>query len=348
MLREAGPWFSGEGPLADAVLSTRVRLARNLAGARFPSRAAPEELQQVLVHAEAALARAAALAGQPLHRLEALGTLERQFLLERHLASHELVSDGRQRGLAFAADEALSVMVNEEDHLRLQSLAPGFQLDACHAAAAALDEQLEAELDFAFADDFGYLTACPTNVGTGMRASVLIHLPALVLTRRIKKVLAGVGQVGLAVRGFYGEGTDVLGNFFQISNQITLGEKESQTLLNLERVIRQVLEQEEAARELLLRDAGDQVRDKVQRALGVLTHAHLLSSQEVVGLASAVRLGVTLRLPEMPPLRALNALLLRVQPAHLQLREGREMNSQERNACRAVRVREWLTLANRR
>jgi len=345
MLRLEGSWFAQDGPLGDAVLSTRVRLARNLSGSRFPPRALPEELHQILESLEAALGRTAPLTAHPLFRMEALSALERQFLLERHLASHELVSDGRHRGLAFAADEALSVMVNEEDHLRLQGLAPGFQLDACYAAVDALDTRLGQEVEYAFADDFGFLTACPTNVGTGMRASVLIHLPALVLTRRIKKVLAGVSQVGLAVRGFYGEGTDVLGNFFQVSNQITLGEKETQTLLNLERVIHQVLEHEARAREVLLKDAGDQIRDKVQRALGVLGHAHLLSSQEVVGLASAVRLGITMEMDGLPSLRTVNALLLFVQPAHLQLRAGRELGSQERNAYRAALVREWLSQA---
>jgi len=343
MLREERQWFSGQGPLADAVLSTRVRLARNLRTVRFPPRALPEELHLVLQRVEQVLSHTEPFVGLPLYLMESLSVLERQFLLERHLASHELVSDGRGRGLAFAPDESTSVMVNEEDHLRLQSLCPGFQLDACYNLASALDDRLGAELDYAFADDFGYLTACPTNVGTGMRASVLIHLPALVLTRRIKKVLAGVNQVGLAVRGFYGEGTDVLGNFFQVSNQITLGEKETQTLLNLERVIHQVLEHEARAREVLLKDAGDQIRDKVQRALGVLTHAHLLASQEVVGLASAIRLGITMEMPGMPSLRAVNALLLFVQPAHLQLRAGREMSSQERNAFRATLVREWLS-----
>jgi protein arginine kinase len=345
MMREQGTWFEAAGPLADAVLSTRVRLARNLADLRFPPRALPEELHQVLLRLEPLLAATPPFEGRPLFRMDALGALERQFLLERHLASHELVSDGKHRGLAFAADESLSVMVNEEDHLRLQGLAPGFQLDACFAAVGALDDRLARSVDYAYADDFGYLTACPTNVGTGMRASVLIHLPALVLTRRIKKVLAGVNQVGLAVRGFYGEGSDVLGNFFQVSNQITLGEKESQTLLNLERVVHQVLEHEARARDLLLKDAGDQIRDKVQRALGVLAHAHLLTSQEVVGLASAVRLGITLEIAGLPALATVNALLLTAQPAHLQLRAGCEMGSQERNAYRAVLVREWLSRA---
>ncbi len=342
MVPADGKWFGGEGPLDDAILSTRVRLARNLRGHRFPPRALPEELNRIRQRVAGCLEHVAEFSGSSFHDMEALTAVERQFLLERHLISHDFARDGRHRGLAFALDERSAVMVNEEDHLRLQALAPGFQLDECFALVNRIDDQLEAQLEYAFSDELGYLTACPTNVGTGMRASVLIHLPALVLTRRIKKVLAGVNQVGLTVRGFYGEGTDVLGNFFQISNQLTLGEKESQTLLSLERVIHQVLDYEEKAREVLLKDAGDQIRDKVLRALGVLERAFLLTSEEVIGLASAVRLGITLRLPGLPDTRTLNEILLYSQPGHLQLLAGAEMSSRERNAMRARWIQERL------
>jgi protein arginine kinase len=342
MLAPTGKWFAEPGPMGDAILSTRVRLARNLRGLRFPPRALPEELNGVLHRVEHASAHVPSLQTGRFLVMEQLSALERQFLLERHLASHDLAGDGAHRGLVFSNDESLGVLVNEEDHMRLQALRPGFQLDACFSAANALDDQLEGHLEYAFSDEFGYLTACPTNVGTGLRASVLIHLPALVLTRRIKKVLSGVTQVGLTVRGFYGEGTDVLGNFFQISNQITLGEKEAQTLLNLERVVHQLLEHEARAREVLLKDAGDQIEDKVRRALGTLSHAVLLSAEETIGLASALRLGVTLELPGLPGIEALNEILLYAQPAHLQLLVGKEMDSQERHRARARFVRERL------
>ena len=339
MLALEGKWFDGVGGLADAVLSTRVRLARNLGGMRFPGRALAEELSGVLHRAENAALGVRELEGRQLMQMEGLSVLERQFLLERHLISIDLANQSGHCGLIFAADEGVGIMVNEEDHLRIQALRPGFQLDECHQAASEVDDQLESSLEWAFSDEFGYLTACPTNVGTGLRASVLIHLPALVLTRKIKKVLSGVTQVGLAVRGFYGEGTDVLGNFFQISNQITLGEKESQALLNLERVVRQLLDYEEKARDVLLKDAGQQIQDKVMRALGVCTHAHLLSSEEAIGLASAIRLGVTLGMKDLPEVRAINQILLFSQPAHLQMMAGREMNSEERNAYRAEFIR---------
>ncbi|MBM3317152.1 MAG: ATP--guanido phosphotransferase [Candidatus Eisenbacteria bacterium] len=342
MLAARGQWFAAPGPLGEAILSTRVRLARNVRGLRFPPRALPEELEGVLHRVEAAAGQVPMLRGGRFLAMERLSALERQFLLERHLASHDLASDGARRGLCCSADESAALLVNEEDHLRIQALRAGFQLDACFAAATALEDQLESHLEYAFADDFGYLTACPTNVGTGLRASVLIHLPALVLTRRIKKVLSGVAQVGLAVRGFYGEGTDVLGHFFQISNQITLGEKEAQTLLNLERVVHQLLEQEARAREVLLKDAGDQIEDKVRRAHGTLTQAHLLSAEEAIGLASALRLGLTLELEGLPSVSAINDILLHAQPAHLQLRVGQVMDAPARQRARARLVRERL------
>lgn len=342
MLQTEGKWFVGGGPEQSSILSTRVRLARNLKGMRFPSRALAEELSGVLHRVENAAVGVQEFSGQKLFQMGGLGALERQFLLERHLISFDLASNGGQCGLIFAEDEGVGVMVNEEDHLRIQALCPGFCLDKCYQAANHVDDQLESSLECAFSDELGYLTACPTNVGSGLRASVLVHLPALVLTRKIKKVLAGVMQVGLAVRGFYGEGTDVLGNFFQISNQITLGDKEPQTLLNLERVVRQLLNYEEKARDVLSKEAGQQIRDKVMRALGVFTHAHLLSSEEAIGLSSAIRLGITLDMKDLPRIDTINEILLYGQPAHLQLMAGEEMSSEERNAYRAGFIRRKL------
>ena len=342
MLRSEGKWFAGDGPQSDAILSTRVRLARNLKDVRFPGRALGEELSGVLHRVENAALGVQAFQERALREMGALPVLERQFLLERHLISYDLASSGGECGLLFSENEALSVMVNEEDHIRIQALMPGLQLDEAYEAANLVDDQLESSLEWAFSDDFGYLTACPTNVGTGLRASVLVHLPALVLTRKIKKVLTGVTQVGLAVRGFYGEGTDVIGNFFQISNQITLGEKETQALLNLERVVRQLLDYEEKARDVLLKDAVHQIRDKVMRAVGVFTHAQLLSSQETIGLASAIRLGITLGLDDLPPVALISEILHCSQPAHLQLMAGHEMSSEERNAHRAELIRKKM------
>jgi protein arginine kinase len=236
-------------------------------------------------------------------------------------------------------------MVNEEDHIRLQSLVPGLQLmEAWHLANSA-DNDLDSALEFAFNQELGYLTACPTNAGTGLRASVLIHLPALVLTKEIDKVLKGVMQMGLAVRGFYGEGSEVIGNLFQISNQTTLGQNEKSTLEGLERVTRQILAAEEKARETLLRDARIQIEDKVYRAYGSLRYGRTMTSQEVVNLTSAVRLGVSLGFVELPPLRLLNELLIITLPAHLQRKLGHELESADRNVRRAEFVRNYLASA---
>lgn len=344
----AGPvkWLEGEGPEADRILSTRIRLARNVRGTRFVGRALDEELT-ALSHrvADAALALPQLRDGGAVWTGE-IPVLDRQFLLERHLISHDLTAESGTRGLVLAADEKTSLMLNEEDHLRIQVLEPGFQLEKAFRKAREVDRGLGRTLDFAYDDTLGYLTACPTNVGTGMRASVLIHLPSLVLTQKIKKILTGVNQVGLTVRGFYGEGTEVMGNFFQVSNQVTLGESEEETLTKLERVVRQILEWEERAQEGLLRDAGLQVEDKVLRAFGVLRYSRLLSSQEVIGLLSAVRFGHTLGMRNVPGAAVLNDLLLRCQPAHLQKAAGREMTSEGRNEHRARLVQRTLGVAD--
>jgi protein arginine kinase len=245
-----------------------------------------------------------------------------------------------------AAGERLSIMVNEEDHLRLQALCSGFQLAEAWALANKADDELEEALDYAFVDDLGYLTACPTNVGTGMRASVLIHLPALVLTKQIDKVLKSVMQVGLAVRGLYGEGSDVMGNLFQLSNQTTLGHSEQESVESLDRVTRQILDYEERARDVMLRDARTQIADKVWRAYGGLRYGRSMSSQEVINLCSALRLGVALGFTGLPALSAINQLLVLTQPAHLMRSAGRALEAPERNVLRADLVRAHLERSN--
>ena len=342
MLAARKKWFDGSGPRADEILSTRVRLARNLSGHRFVGRAPDDELAVVFQKIGSAIRSAPLLAGGSVSSIDELDVLDRHFLLERHLLSPDLTAGAKHRGLAIAENESLSVMINEEDHLRLQCLKSGMQLDEAWDLVNRLDEEMGGGLPFAFSEEFGYLTACPTNAGTGMRASVLVHLPSLVLTSRIKKVLAGVTQVGLAARGFHGEGTEVVGNFFQISNQVTLGVSEAVTLEKLRGVVLQILDMEAKARESLLRDARAQIEDKVGRALGTLRCARLLSSQECMGLLSAIRFGHSFGIPGLPELGTLNEILLYAQPAHLQKIAGREMSSVERNEFRARWIHERL------
>jgi protein arginine kinase len=289
-----------------------------------------------------AVRKTPALVSSSALQMRDLTPLDRQFLVERHLISHDLADNGRLRGLLLVPDESVSAMVNEEDHLRLQALASGFQLRSAWESVNAIDDELGQDLDYAFSEDLGYLTACPTNAGTGMRASVLIHLPSLVLTKQISRVLQGITQVGLAVRGFYGEGSQIMGNFFQISNQTTLGQSEKETIESLERVTRQIIEYEQRARDELLKDARVQIEDKIWRAYGALKHSRVISSSEVVNLSSAVRFGVALQIEGLASVRTLNELLIRTQPAHIQLAAGQEMEQRERNVIRANYVRSLL------
>jgi protein arginine kinase len=337
-----GRWLQGDGLSAEVVLSSRVRLARNLASVPFPPRARKEQLAGVIQSTLTAAQTMAPLVGAEFLSLTDMPPPGRNFLVERHLISRDLAQGSRLRGVLVAPGEELSVMINEEDHLRVQALASGFQLDEAWRRVNELDDLLGRELEYAFRPDFGYLTACPTNVGTGIRASVLIHLPSLVLTKQAKKVLQGVSAVGLAVRGFHGEGTEVMGNFFQISNQTTLGPSEKDIVDNLERVTRQLIDYESKAREAMLRSARIQVEDKVWRAWGALCNCRSISSQEAISLASAIRFGLAMGLEGLCDIRTLNEIMVYAQPAHIQQLAGREAEGSERNVLRADYIRKRL------
>ncbi len=339
-------WLEASGPMAHVVLSTRIRLARNLEHAVFAGRASLDERRRVLDAVDAAWPRCASAKGGVRIMLDELDGSERQVLHERHLVSKELMASadsrpGRSASAVFLAG-AMGVMVNEEDHLRLQTLQSGFALQPAYAALDRLDDELGAVLPFAFHREFGYLTACPTNAGTGLRASVLIHLPGLVLTKEISKVLQGLAQVGLTFRGLYGEGSEVVGNFFQLSNQTTLGKSEEELLDHLGKIVRQVVEYEEQARQVLLRDAPTIIEDKVWRAYGLLRHARSLSFEESMNLLSGVRLGVGLKLIPGLSVYTLNKLLIYTQPAHLAALETRFPSDPELRATRAAYVRRTL------
>ncbi|MBI4542626.1 MAG: protein arginine kinase [Gemmatimonadetes bacterium] len=339
-------WLDASGPLAHVVLSSRIRLARNLEGIRFAVRARDADRRRVLDLVDAAWQRSAAARGGARFLLDDLGPDDRQLLHERHLVSKELAAAGGERGGSSGAAVylagSLGLMVNEEDHLRLQTLHSGFGLTQAYGALERLDSELGVALPVAFHPEFGYLTACPTNAGTGLRASVLIHLPGLVLTKEISKVLQGLSQVGLTFRGLYGEGSEVVGNFFQLSNQTTLGKSEEELLDHLGKIVRQVVAYEEQARQVLLRDAPTIIEDKVWRAYGLLRHARSLSFDEAMNLLSGVRLGVGLKLIAGLSVYTLNKLLIFTQPAHLAALEVRSANDPELRATRAAYVRRLL------
>ncbi len=314
-------WLDATGPESSLVLSTRIRLARNLSGRPFWGRNSVADRDEIVTAVVAAAKGSSGLGDALLYRLDALPRASRLWFHERQLVSRDLAgleASGRVRsGAALLLGESASIMVNEEDHLRLQTLHSGFDLDVSYAATDRVDNELGQRLSFAFHPEFGYLTSCPTNVGTGLRASVMIHLPGLVLTKEIGKVLQGLAQVGLTYRGLYGEGSEVLGNIFQLSNQTTLGKSEVELLDHLGRLVRQVVEYERRAREVLHRDAARALDDKVWRAFGLLRFARAISFEETLSLLSGVRLGVGMGILPPVPLRTLNRLLVQAQTAHV-------------------------------
>jgi protein arginine kinase len=339
-------WLDASGPSSHLVLSTRIRLARNLAGRVFQGRNSETEREDILSTVEHAARESVLLRRATKFRLDRLEPTDRQLLHERHLVSKELAgldSDGRVRsGASLLIQDRIGVMLNEEDHLRIQGLHSGFALEAAYAEVDRLDAELGQRLAFAFHPEFGYLTSCPTNVGTGLRASVLIHLPGLVLTKEISKVLQGLAQVGLTFRGLYGEGSEVVGNFFQLSNQTTLGSSEHELLDHLGKMVRQVMDYEEQARQVLLRDAPAIIEDKVWRAYGLLRYARALSFEEAMNLLSGVRLGVGVGLIPDVAMYTLNKLLVYTQPAHLAVAEGVETTEADLPIRRARFVRKVL------
>ncbi len=340
-------WLDASGPFSDIVLSTRVRLARNLQGIAFGPRSRVNDREAVLGRIRNFCGRSQHLVGASLWELSQMDSRSRRILLERRLVSRELV--GGEKGtplngasVLLSARAPLSVMVNEEDHLRLQCLLSGLRLQEAWGLVDRLDEELGTELPWAYHPEFGFLTTCPTNAGTGLRASVLMHLPGLVLTKEIGQVLAGLNQVGLTFRGLYGEGSEVLGNFFQVSNQTTLGQSEEDLVDHLDQIAQQVIQYEKQARQVLLREARAITEDKIWRAYGLLRYARSLPFEELINLLSGLRLGASLKL--LPDLRVytLNKIMIYSQTAHLEQAAGRELPPLECDAHRASFVRQVL------
>jgi protein arginine kinase len=272
-----------------------------------------------------------------------LGTIDRQFLVERQLVSRELanVMEG-PRGVAFDDRESVSLMINEEDQLRLQVMRSGLALEPAWDDIDRIDNLIESKLTYAFHEQFGYLTACPTNVGTGMRASVMLHLPALGLTKQIEKAFKALQKINLVVRGLYGEGSRASGDFYQISNQVTLGKSEASALADIREVITEIMRYERMARTALVRESRQSMHDRVARALGTLRSATMMTSEETMELLSSVRLGIHLKLIEEIPLLLVNELFLHSQPAHLQKLMGETLDGEARNAARARYLRSRL------
>lgn len=335
-------WMKGTGPEPDVAISSRVRLARNLAKVPFPAVAQDEQLKHVINLVQDASKGQTVLQKSDFIRLVETSPLERQLLVEKHLISPQHAQNVKGKAVIVRSDEAVSTMVNEEDHLRIQTLFPGLQpLEAWHLCSK-VDDGFAERLEYADSERWGYLTACPTNVGTGMRASIMLHLPALSMTDQMKRVVGAVSQFGLAVRGIYGEGTDVLGNIYQMSNQVTLGQTEEEICEHLLGITRQIIEQERGAREHILKQSRTRLEDRIFRSYGLLKNARIMSTQEAMQLLSDVRLGIDIGLVQGLEARILQELLVMIRPAHLQKLMGRELEAPERDVHRAMLIRERM------
>jgi len=339
LIHHTGEWLRGTGPHSNIVMSSRIRLARNLSKVKFPNRATKKELTQVLETVEAAIKEIDYFKTATLFRMNELDSVDKEFLIERHLMSHEHATNPEGKGLIISQEEILSVMVNEEDHLRIQVMQSGLNLEETWKIINTIDDNLSTKLDFAYSPNWGYLTACPTNTGTAMRGSVMLHLPALVMTKQINKVLSAIAKLSFASRGFYGEGTHARGNFYQISNQVSLGHAEEDIIQNINGLIRQVIEQEEQARQSLAVQNKAVLVDKIYRSLGILKNAHIITSQETIELLSMVRLGIDLGIITEVDRRIINELFITIQPAHLQKFESKKLSASARDTRRASLIR---------
>src|ERR1700726_702234 len=342
VMSHAGEWLRGEGPHHQIVVSSRLRLARNLRNRAYPGWAKKAERTAILELIRPQVEKLPEMQDSFSESLQDLSALEKQVLVERHLISPEHAAKAAGSAVIMNRRQTLSIMINEEDHLRMQWMSSGLQLKQAFKLLDKIDSALENELEFAYDQRLGYLTACPTNVGTGMRASAMLHLPGLVLSELINQVVQAVSKIGLAVRGLYGEGTEAMGNLFQISNQTTLGEKEDEINNRLNKVIETLIQRENQARENLLETKRTMLMDQVGRAYGILPHAFSVSSKEALNLLSVMRLGIDLGFFPEEGRILINSLLMETQPAHLQHLSQQKLAAEERDHLRADIVREKL------
>ena len=338
--------MSGEKTAAEAegiVVSSRVRLARNLEGYPFPGWSRKPERLKLIEIVRPAVEALPEMEGAISQAMDSITALDKQVLVEKHLISREHAGKNVGSAVVLSRNGTLSVMINEEDHLRMQAICCGLQLDKVFGMINRVDSELEELLKYAFDPNLGYLTACPTNVGTGMRASAMLHLPGLVMSDQINKIVNSVNKIGLAVRGLHGEGTEAIGNLFQVSNQTTLGETEEEIIGRLNRVIEQILEHEQNARALLAQRKSVTVHDQIGRAYGILSHAYSMSSKEALNMLSVIKLGVDLGVFPEPCRFPVDELFIETQPAHLQKGAGaQKMSADERDSLRAAIIRAKL------
>ena len=336
-------WVKGNGDHNHIVVSTRIRLARNVKNIPFPSRATNNDLKYVLKKSEILLGKNKYFNKFKIVKIDKLDSIGTKFLVEKRLIS-QLLSQLKYpfRAVIFEPNEIISLMVNEEDHFRIQCLLPGFQLEDVWKIIDECDDQIMNEIEFSFNENEGFLTSCPTNVGTGLRASVMLHLPGLIFTNKLKDILVSITESGYAVRGFYGEGSNFFGNLFQISNQITLGLSESKVIYKLKNIIKKLIIEEEAARDKLILKSRNIIEDQVMRAYGILTNAKIISTVEAINLLSRIRLGIETGIITNIGYNTINKLMLIIQSSYIQLLSSKKMSKIERDMARAIFIKELL------
>jgi protein arginine kinase len=339
---QCGEWLRGSGPDSDIVVSSRIRLARNVADFPFMRKCTGLDRAAIERMMRERLDRIQEWNAVSFIDVNSLDEVDRQFLVERQLISRELADAEGSRGVLVDSNEQFSVMINEEDHLRIQVMSSGLDLQAAWERINRIDDLIEKQVTYAFHDKLGYLTACPTNVGTGMRVSVMLHMPALVLTRHLERVFRSLHRISLAVRGLYGEGSQAMGDFYQISNQITLGKSEEELIAQVSEVAQTLIEYERKARDFLVENGLKELHDRVSRAFGVLCTAQTISSEETMALLSSVRMGINLGLIRDVEIPTVNKLFIHTQPAHLQKIRGTTLNTADRNIERAVYLQHHL------
>jgi len=342
LIKQTSHWLKGTGPESDIAISSRIRLARNIDGFKFVDWADEKTRQKVVEISTNAILRGNLVKGARYLDMSALSLLDKQFLIERHLISREHAVEAKNKSVIIGDMEIVSIMINEEDHLRLQVMQSGIALVDSWNIMKNLEKGMSRKLTFAFSEEWGYLTACPTNTGTGLRASVMMHLPAIVMTAQINELIKAVSKLGLTVRGFFGEGTEATGNFFQISNQVTMGRGEEETIDSLTRVIKQVIAQERGSRDFLKSKKKDIIEDRISRAYATLESAHIITSGETIELLSLVRLGIGFGMIKGLSVQQLNELFILIQPAHLQKLAGKEITPSERDIRRAELIKNKL------
>ena len=339
-------WMSEEGPESDIVLSSRIRLARNIDQFQFSFLNSSEEALKVIEAVKIRIRKGsfANTGNMDLLMMDELQPLQKRILVEKHLISPHLAENANHGACLLSENEEISIMINEEDHIRIQCLYPGLQLLEALNTAFQIDDWLEEEINYAFDEKVGYLTSCPTNVGTGLRASVMLHLPGLVMTQQLNRVIPAINQLGLVVRGIYGEGSEALGNIFQISNQITLGKSEQDIVEDLKSVVGQIVSQERSVRDTLVKTSNIQLEDRVYRSFGVLTNSRIIETKEAAKCLSDVRLGIDIGYIKDIPRNILNELMILTQPGFLQQYAGGPLRPNERDIRRASLIRERLKM----